>query len=256
MGRWKKINPNYGNMVLGYFGKTPVEPDAEVVKLASEQLGKPTFSDNPLDRLEPGVPKAEKILQDNDIPVTDENVFIIASCEEKGLDFLLGNAKASVRKEVAEPESEPVRIDVTRSVGSASGQTDYQVSFGERSYNLSVGSDQSAHLVSPSPAQPPPPLLSTEPVPVPVAKAVPPPPIIEPAATPQSTNAIAAQIPGKILKILISVGDQVQDHQTLMIMEAMKMETEIKAPTAGTVAAIHVSEGDAVQTAAALVSLS
>jgi pyruvate/oxaloacetate carboxyltransferase len=31
-GKWKKINPQYGNMVLGYFGKTPVEPDPEIVK--------------------------------------------------------------------------------------------------------------------------------------------------------------------------------------------------------------------------------
>ena len=35
-GPWKQIAPGYGKMVLGYFGKTPVEPDAEVVKLAAE----------------------------------------------------------------------------------------------------------------------------------------------------------------------------------------------------------------------------
>ena len=46
-GKWKKINPNYGNMVLGYFGRTPVPADPEIVRFASEQLGKPVFTDNP-----------------------------------------------------------------------------------------------------------------------------------------------------------------------------------------------------------------
>jgi pyruvate carboxylase subunit B len=97
-GKWKKINPSYGNMVLGYFGRTPVPADPEIVKIASEQLGKPVFTENPLDILEPGIPKATKILEENNLPVNDENIFIIASCEQKGLDFLQGNAIVNVRK--------------------------------------------------------------------------------------------------------------------------------------------------------------
>ncbi|MBU3917704.1 biotin attachment protein, partial [bacterium] len=112
MGKWKKINPHYGDMVLGYYGKTPVEPDPDVVKQASEQLGKPIFKGDPLEILEPGIPKATKILKENNLPVTDENIFIIASCEAKGLDFLLGKGKASVRKK--EKEEIPVKISVSR----------------------------------------------------------------------------------------------------------------------------------------------
>jgi len=97
-GKWKKINPSYGNMVLGYFGKTPAPPDPEIVKIASEQLEKPVFTDNPVDILEPGIPKATKILEENNLEVNDENLFIIASCEQKGLDYLLGNAVVNVRK--------------------------------------------------------------------------------------------------------------------------------------------------------------
>ena len=65
LGKWEKINPGYGNMVLGYFGRTPVEPDPEIVRLASEQLGKPIFKDDPLDVLEPGIPKAADTLREN-----------------------------------------------------------------------------------------------------------------------------------------------------------------------------------------------
>ena len=100
-GRWKRITPDYGDMVLGYFGQTPVKPDPEIVKLAEKQRKKPVFSGNPLDLQEPGIPKATRILQENELPVTDENIFIIASCEDKGLDFLLGKATVNVRKKAA-----------------------------------------------------------------------------------------------------------------------------------------------------------
>ena len=99
LGRWKKITPDYGDMVLGYFGQTPVPPDPEIVKLAEKQRKKSVFTDDPLDLLEPGIPKATQVLEQNNLPVTDENIFIIASCEKKGLEFLKGEAKVNVRKE-------------------------------------------------------------------------------------------------------------------------------------------------------------
>ena len=48
-GPWKQIAPGYGRMVLGYFGKTPVEPDKEIIKLAAEKLKLEPTSQNPLD---------------------------------------------------------------------------------------------------------------------------------------------------------------------------------------------------------------
>ena len=48
-GKWKKIAEGYGRMVLGYFGETPVTPDPEIVKLASEKLKLEPTSENPLD---------------------------------------------------------------------------------------------------------------------------------------------------------------------------------------------------------------
>ena len=106
MGRWKRIAPEYGDMVLGYFGRTPVEPDPDVIKLAEKQRKKPFFDGDPLDLPEPGIPKATKILEENDLPVNDENIFIIASCEKKGLEFLLGESKVNVRKNEPEAEKE------------------------------------------------------------------------------------------------------------------------------------------------------
>jgi biotin carboxyl carrier protein len=58
---------------------------------------------------------------------------------------------------------------------------------------------------------------------------------------------LLTQMPGKIVKINVGEGDVVEPGQTLIILEAMKMENEIKCGVAGTVKAIHVNEGDALE---------
>ena len=250
MGKWKKINPHYGDMVLGYYGRTPVAPDPEVMRLASEQLDKPVFTDDPLDVLEPGVPKATKVLEENNLPVNDENIFIVASCEGKGLDFLLGNAKSTVRKK--ELDNEPITVNVTRTDNALAGQSIYSVAMDNGSYSVVVGKGEAGFQAISAVA--PPATQTSSPQPVasaPVASPVAP----APAASSGSGTQVKAQIPGKILKVLAKEGDQVENHQTLMVMEAMKMETDIKAPQAGTVAKVHVVQDDAVQTGDVLVSL-
>ncbi len=64
---------------------------------------------------------------------------------------------------------------------------------------------------------------------------------------------IRAQMPGKIVKVLVSVGEQVAAEESLVIIEAMKMENELQSPIDGVVAAVEVSEGVAVETGALLV---
>jgi hypothetical protein len=64
---------------------------------------------------------------------------------------------------------------------------------------------------------------------------------------------IKSQMPGKILKVLVKAGDSVQKDQPLLVMEAMKMENEIRAPQAGEIAEVKVAEGQTVETGAALI---
>ena len=84
-------------------------------------------------------------------------------------------------------------------------------------------------------------------------------PILAPAAAPAPAAAggqsVDAPMPGKILDIKVKAGDAVSFGQCVVVMEAMKMETEIVAPAAGTVASVNVSVGDAVDTGAVLVTL-
>ena len=70
-----------------------------------------------------------------------------------------------------------------------------------------------------------------------------------------SANAVVAPLSGSVARILVEEGQEITDGQVLLVLEAMKMETEITAPKAGKVGAILVSKGDAVQGGEALIEL-
>ncbi|MFV0435863.1 MAG: biotin/lipoyl-containing protein [Desulfopila sp.] len=229
-GKWQKINPSYGKMVLGYFGRTPVPADPEIVKLASEQLELPVFTDDPLDILEPGIPKATKILTENNLPVNDENIFIIASCESKGLDFLLGKAKVNVRKISDEKPVEKKPAASKAPAAAPMGPRNYTITVNNRPYNVTV-SEGGGVQATPAAAVP--------------------------AAAPAAVEGtdVEAPTPGNVLKVLVAVGDTVAKDQPLLVMEAMKMESDIKSPSGGKIVALHVAVGDTVQTGEPLVTI-
>ena len=111
--------------------------------------------------------------------------------------------------------------------------------------------DRGAQVSAPAPilAAAPAPKAAPAPAPAPA-------PAAAPAAAPSAGGqTVEAPMPGKILDIKVKVGDAVSYGQCVIVMEAMKMETEIVAPAAGTVAAINVSTGDSVETGAVLVTL-
>lgn len=106
-----------------------------------------------------------------------------------------------------------------------------------------------APAAAPSPVAAP---AAPAPAPAPAAPAPAPAPAAAPAA---GATTVEAPMPGKILNIKVSAGQAVKFGETVIVMEAMKMETEIVAPADGTVAQILVKAGDAVDTGAALVTL-
>ncbi len=66
---------------------------------------------------------------------------------------------------------------------------------------------------------------------------------------------LAAPMPGRVVKVAVEPGDTVRPHDTLVVLEAMKIEHAVTAPGAGTVRAIHCRVGDAVDGGALLVEL-
>ena len=68
-------------------------------------------------------------------------------------------------------------------------------------------------------------------------------------------GGIRAPMPGVAVEIEVSVGDQVEANQRLALIESMKMQTEIKAPVAGTVRAVRVAPGDSFERGAVLIEV-
>jgi biotin carboxyl carrier protein len=68
-------------------------------------------------------------------------------------------------------------------------------------------------------------------------------------------RAVKSPMPGRIVKVLVKKGDHVESGQPLLVMEAMKMENEIKAKAAGIIADVHVSPGMTVESNAKLMTL-
>ena len=101
------------------------------------------------------------------------------------------------------------------------------------------------------PAAPAPVAAAPAPAPAPAPAAAPAPAV----AAPAGATTVEAPKPGKILNIKVSEGQAVKFGEVVVIMEAMKMETEIVAPADGTVSKILVKAGDSVDTGAALVAL-
>lgn len=126
----------------------------------------------------------------------------------------------------------------------------YKVTLNNRTYEVEVEAGQ-AMLVDEYEAYAPAPAAA--PAPIAAAPA---------AASVSATPALAAgevvksPMPGNILKINVTVGQKVNEGDTLLVLEAMKMENEIAAPKAGTVAQIIVSKGAVVETGAPLVVIS
>ena len=126
----------------------------------------------------------------------------------------------------------------------------YKVTLNNRTYEVEVEAGQ-AMLVDEYEAYAPAPAAA--PAPAPAA------PAAAPAAASPALAAggvVKSPMPGNILKINVTVGQKVNEGDTLLVMEAMKMENEISAPKAGTVAQIIVSKGAVVETGAPLVVIS
>lgn len=229
MGPWEKIAPTYGKMVLGYFGKTPVPPDPEIVKKASEQLGLEPTTRSPLELNDEdptkGIEAARKVLQDNQLAETDENLFIISTCKEKGLAFLKGEAEIGVRKVDKEAEKK-----AAASAKAASGPQAYTVKVDGRSYSLTVDGNQAT--------------VNGKKFHVDLQEAS-----GDTAAEATATDGgtdVEAQMPGVVLRIVKNVGDSVAEGDTIVVLEAMKMEVQVSTPVAGTVTNIAVRQGEHV----------
>jgi len=232
-GPWKQIAPGYGKMVLGYFGKTPVAPDADVVKLASEKLKLEPTTENPLDIADRDVTKSisawKERLEIEELDVNDENIFIAAACQDKGIAFLKGESPLNIRK-ISELDENNETEE-----GNEMADGNYTVVVDGKKFSVQVAQGDVDIQVA-----------------APVAAAAP----VETAAAPAPAaggTEVGATVNGNVWKILVNVGDKVEAGQVVSILEAMKMEIDVEAPCSGTVTAVPAKPNDAVEEGQTLV---
>jgi pyruvate carboxylase subunit B len=233
IGPWKKIADGYGKMVLGYFGKTPKTPDKEVVKIASEQLNLPPTKESPrlLNDKNPkkGIKAATEELKKNNLPVTDENIFIVATCADKGLAYLKGEAKVSVRYAEKIQKKNETAIQCITTNGN-----DYKVELKDNKAIVN-GETYSFEL--------------NETVKKETEK------VQEKNSSNTEAEVICAPMVGSVVRINVEVGAQVKAGQDLLILEVMKMENPIKASKDGRVSELLVSKGTQVSVGQKLIVL-
>jgi len=222
-GKWKQIAPGYGRMVLGYFGKTPVPADPEIVKLASEKLKLEPTKENPLDLADKEVTKSiaywTKVLEDEELETTEENIFIAAACDRKGIAFLKGESPLMVRKGKENQQNS----------GEENMSGNYTVVVDGKKYSVQVAEGDADIQVTPA---------STSAEAPKADKRV--------SSGGKGSLEIKSQTPGNVWKILKTVGDTVHEGEQIMILEAMKMEIDIVAERAGVIKSIDVKVNDAV----------
>lgn len=222
-GPWKKIAEGYGKMVLGYFGKTPVTPDANIVELASKQLNlEPTteLAINIADKDESkSIAYTKTLLEKEDIETSEENIFIAAACKEKGIAFLKGEAKVNIRKLASMPK--PMSVDENKFTVAVNGNK-YHV-------EVSYGFDKDVNVKSVKKVEENKNIISSN-----------------STSSVDAENEVLAGISGNVFKIYVNEGEEVKSGQAIMVLEAMKMEIEVNAPKDGIISELCIKIGDTV----------
>ncbi len=222
-GPWKAIAPGYGKMVLGYFGKTPVAPDPEIVKIASEKLNLLPTTDKALDIANADYTKSlqnwiDKLKEEN-LEITEENIFIAAACQEKGIAFLKGKGELNVRK-ISQMKND--------CEGSSMGNGNYTVVVDGQKFSVQVAEGDANIQVTAVDGE-----------------------AVASAPRPQATASgddleIKALLPGNVWKIVMNPNDNVNDGDVIMILESMKMEIDVVATRSGVLKSINVATNDKV----------
>ena len=227
-GRWEKIDAGYGKSVLGYFGRPPLPPDPEVVKIASEKLELPPFDGDPLEEAPDTLTEAENALKERGIEITDENKFLVAAAIVPGKNMELneGIRLLEKRSKITLPlKKEESGNQKTNSITTPT-KTSVTVTEGNNTRTYEVVIEPPASSKSPTTPN-------------------------QTAATPSNggqTKDIFSPFEGnvEVVEVNVKAGDAVTQGQVVAAVEAMKAKHDVKAPCAGRVSAVHASIGNEV----------
>jgi oxaloacetate decarboxylase alpha subunit len=231
--RYKNITKETQAILKGQYGATPIPVDKD---LQARVLGgeKPITS-RPADHIAPEMGKLSSELEQKSSDKGFafhgvEDVLTYALFPQIGLKFLQnrGNPDAFEPPPGKPAAEEPAAARAPQS--APGGLERYQVTVNGQTYDVEVAPGGSISSISPQESAAP--------------------------APPAAAESVKSPLAGNIFKVLVKRGQQVQAGEVLIILEAMKMETEIRAPRSGVIAEIAISEGDTVEVGRTLIDLS
>jgi oxaloacetate decarboxylase alpha subunit len=231
--RYKTITKETAGVLKGEYGATPAPVNKELQNRVL--AGAPPITCRPADLL---APEMGKLIAEVQQKAQAEGVKLAESIEEDALingmfaqvgwKFLVNRGNPDAFE--APPNPDALAADAPKAKPEFTPTESYTVNVDGKTFNVSVGPSDAALTVQPS--------ASTHPLPIASSGAV-----------------VYAPMAGNILKILVSEGGVVTEGEVVVIMEAMKMETEVRSKFAGIVSAVHIKEGGAVAGGNALISL-
>ena len=233
--RYKTISKEVQGILKGEYGAAPAPYNSELQAKVLD--GAEAITCRPADLIEPEMDKivtelkeiaAEKGIELESGEREIDDVLTYALFPQIGLKFLENRGNPDAFEPVPTLEDA-----LAMSAPKKSGPEVYTITVNGQNYVVQVAEGGDITAVAPAAA-----------------------PAATPAAAPAgSGEPVPAPLAGNIWKVQVAAGQAVQEGDVLVILEAMKMETEVRAARAGTVTSIEVKEGDAVQVGDSLVSL-
>jgi len=238
--RYKTISKETQGVLRGEYGATPAPVNAELQARVLEEDETP-MTCRPADHLEPEVDRLtielEKLAEEKNIKLAKDvidDVLTYALFPQVGLKFLENRDNPSAFEPVPTGEEEKITAPPAPASKQADGGVEsYKVVVNGTAYDVEVGPGGAVTSTQPAAA----------PAATPTASAV------------SGSDPLPAPMSGNISKVLVKPGQAVAVDEVVIVMEAMKMETEVRTPKAGTISAVNVNEGQAVQSGDCLLTL-
>ena len=233
--RYKSIAKESAGILKGEYGASPAPVNAELQARVLD--GGEAITCRPADNIDPEMDTLEAefdaIVAEKGIKLENEKIddlLIYILFPQVGMQFLENRNNPDFFEPVPQPPSEGPKEDGVYTVKHNGQDYVVEVKSGGEISSIQVAGQAAAPQAAPQEA---------------------------PQAAAPAVNAedIPAPLAGNIWKVLVSPNQQVNEGDTLVILEAMKMETEVKAARAGTVVSVNVSEGDQVSAGQAIISL-